>query len=744
MNDVTCSLQCHARKISLLSIKHLSIFTSASSAAGLFAAASLVALPVHAQSGATANNAGALEEVVVTAQRRSERALNVPISIATIDANQLGQGDVQQLGDITKFTPGMRFDNLGANAQPTIRGVGTAVVVAGAGSNVALYTDGFYSPSPLMADSELLNVQSVQVLKGPQGTLFGRNATGGAILVTTTDPSSEAAAELQASYGSYDTQRYQVYATGGPSDALAFDVAGLYRTSDGYLDNILDGSDKDGEYEYQTVRAGTRWQISDRVSALLRYAYADGDDPAAVAVNSYEEDGQVYATAATFGAQVATKPHDVASNFKPRYTSIAESVQLKIKADLDFATLTSYTQYRDESGTHYYDFDASPLSIYHYIFETTDKILTQEFLLSSTQEGPLQWTTGLFYFVDETEYPHNRASIAGDPFSPLGGSGVEANSVAVFGDATYALTERLFLTLGMRYSADEITDAYYIDGEQKIDVPDLDDERVTPRAALRFEINDKSNVYVSYSEGFKSGILNVAGNTLEGIKVDPEEVQAYEVGYKYASGPLMLDVAVYYYDYKGLQVASYAQTQSFIKNAADSTIRGIDAQTRYAFTEQFGVNAGLSYLKAEYDDFDESQFWNQCLDAVNCGEGYGVFLPSYGDASGNEIARSPRLTGSLGLDYKVNVAEGSLDLSGTWYHTSDFYFDSSNLYKQEDYDLLSMRASWTNPSHHYTVALYGDNLTDEEYRSQVLPQFYGPLSTWGAPRTFGVSVNLYY
>lgn len=707
--------------------------------------------PVNAQSREPAQNAGALEEVVVTAQRRSELSVNVPISITLISADQLGKGDVQQLGDIMKLTPGMRFDNLGANSQPTIRGVGTSVIVAGAGSNVALYTDGFYSPSPLMADSDLLNVESVQVLKGPQGTLFGRNATGGAILVTTSEPSSTASAALDASYASYNTQRYSLYATGGASEILAFDVAGLYRSSDGYLDNIITGSDTDGAYENKAIRLGARWQLSDKASVLLRYTHAETDDPTSIAASPYYADGVVQSSAAFFGATVATRPYDVSNGFKPAFTSDADATQLTVKVDLDFATLTSYTQYRDETGTHYYDFDMSSLELYHYIFETTDEVFTQEFLLSSTGDSRLQWTTGLFYFTNETEYPRNRASQGGSVFSPFGGSGIETRSIAVFGDVTYELQDNLYLTIGLRYSEDESTEGYFIDDARaKINLSDLDDEQLTPRVALRYKLDDHSNVYASYSEGFKSGILNVAANSTDGIDVKPEEIKAYEVGYKYSSGAVSFDVSAFYYDYKNLQIVSYFQTDTIIKNAADSTVYGLDLQSRYAFTDRLSANLGLAYLDAEYDKFEESQVRTQCLtpgdpsfpQCIVATE--GLYLTSDSDASGLAMQRSPEVTGTLGVSYGIDLAGGLLDLSGTLYHTSSFYFDSSERYRQDAYDLLSARAAWTAPSDHYTIAVFGDNLTDEEYRSQVLPQAFGPLTTWGAPRTFGISVGINY
>ena len=701
---------------------------------------------VNAQTSEPAKKNGAFEEVIVTAQRRTELAVDVPISITTIDADQLNNSDIQRLADITKLTPALRFDESGGFTQPTIRGVGTAVVVAGGGSNVGIYTDGFYSPNPLMADSELLNIKNVQVLKGPQGTLFGRNSTGGAILVTTRDPSTVTSADFKASYGSYNTQQYQLYATGGATDKLALDIAASERTSDGFIHNIVTDSDKDGESEKSTVRLGAKLDASDKISVLLHYTHGYIDDASPVNLNAYEKNGVVYATAAAFGASIATKPDEVSNGYKPAFTSRTDTTQLTVKFDLDFAALTSYTQYRDETGTHHEDFDASALNIFHYTFDTTDKIFSQEFLLSSAGDNRLQWTTGLFYFTDKTAFEKNSSSVGGAPFALTGGTGVKDSSIAAFGDATYALLDNLYLTAGLRYSKDKITDAYFDDPTtlDKVNVPDLDNDQLTPRVALRYELDKSSSVYASYTEGFKSGILNVGGYTLDNIKVKPEEIKAYEAGYKYSSGSLMLDLATYYYDYKNLQVASYVAATSVIQNAANSTVYGLDGQLRYALTEQLEFSFGAAYLHAEYDNFEKSQVWSQCSNPTLCGTSYGIFLPSYADASGNEMQHSPKFTGSLGVSYRTDVAGGSLNLSSTLYHTSDFFFDSSETYKQNAYNLLSARAEWTDPSAHYTVAIFGDNLTDAEYRTQLLPQFYGTLNTWGTPRTIGVSLGIHY
>jgi iron complex outermembrane receptor protein len=691
---------------------------------------------------------GYLEEVTVTAQRREERSLDVPISITTLGADALGKGDVQQLSDVMKLTPGLRFDNQGALSQPTIRGVGTAVAVSGGGSNVGIYTDGFYSPNPFFADADFLQVQSVQVLKGPQGTLFGRNSTGGAILVTTAEPSTETRAEIGVSYGSYNTQKYDLYATGGATETLAFDIAAQARSSDGFLENSYTGKDDAGSYDRWSVRVGAKWDVTDDTSVLLRYTRTDGDDRRAVAANGFEKDGTVYAAGAAFGGEVASKPKRVSSDFQPEFFSQSDVVQLTVKTELSFASLTSYTQYRRERTDNEMDFDFSSLPVFHYLYDVNDDIFTQEFLLSSNDvSSPLQWTTGLFLFANENEYVNNQASFGGGPFAINGGSGTDTRSVAVFGDVTYALTDNLFLTGGLRFSYDETKDAYLtldVDPQGQLiqqDVESIDDTKVTPRVVLRYTPTDSSSLYASYTEGYKSGLLNVGGKTLTGIEVEPEELKAYEIGYKYSSNQLTFDVAAYYYDYQDLQVATFDGPQSLIENAASSRVYGLDAQLRWAMTEKLSVNVGGAYVNAKYEDFDRSQAWTQCMDLAACGGNFGMFEPSYVDASDNEMQRSPEFTANLGVNYTTGLAEGWLSLSGTLYHTSDFYFDSSEQFKQDAYELLSLRAEWTDPSDRYTVALFADNVTNEEYRSQVLPQQMGALSMWGTPATFGVSFN---
>ncbi len=263
-------------------VKHLKASTS------LFALAGCVAFMPGAALAADGADEG---PITVVAQRREEAQVDVPISVTNLGSDALITANVEELSDITKMTPGLRFDFAGAYFQPTIRGVGTPVTSAGSQGNVGIYVDGFYSPNPLATDFDVMNVQSIQILKGPQGTLFGRNTTGGAILVQTADPSIETSGEARISYGRYNEVKAQAYATVGISDTVAFDIMGLYRRGDGWQRNISfqPKPKRVGDYENWSVRLGLLAQLSDDVEVLIRYQHGKIDDPGPLLTASYRD-----------------------------------------------------------------------------------------------------------------------------------------------------------------------------------------------------------------------------------------------------------------------------------------------------------------------------------------------------------------------------------------------------------------------------------------------------------------------
>ncbi len=683
-------------------------------------------------------------DIVVTAQRREEKAKDVPITLTTITSDVLGNGDVQQLSDISKLTPALRFDNYGGFAQPTIRGVGTAVSASGAGSNVGIYIDGFYAPNPLSADFQLLSVESVTVLKGPQGTLFGRNSTGGAIQVTTSKPSQDARGVAEVSYGRFNAQKYQLYATGGLTDTVAVDIAALYRKGNGFVRNTVTGSKKDAAYDAWSVRAGVKVDLSDNASILFRYTHADTQDPTSLVANSYIENGVTQSVGAIIpGAVTATKYNEVSNTSRTYFDSLVNAYQLTGEFDLGFASLTSYTQYRDESSQSFLDLDGSSIPVFDVDFYITDKIFTQELLLASQGDGPLQWTVGGFYFSDKNRFQHLNGYVSGGPGGLISKSQTDTSSVAAFADLTYALTPELFLTGGLRYSHDAVKNGGFFLGPLAggggfVPIPAISDDRVTPRAVLRYKPSDASSLYVSYSGGHKAAILNPNGFATTPVKA--EKIEAFEVGYKYSARGLSLDLSAYHYNYTNLQVASYNGTQSLINNAANSRVNGVEGQLAYKVSDAFSFNMGAAYTDAKYKSFPGSPAFFQCL-VPACGAGFGLFPTTSIDASGFRMARSPKFTGNVGARYEADLAGGKLGLSGNLSYTSKAYFDSSQQFFQKGYELLSLRAEWTDPSERYTLAVYGDNLTNSKYYNQILPGQFAIQTVWGSPTTWGVSAR---
>lgn len=692
------------------------------------------------------------DEIVITAQRRAERSVDVPITVTTIGEELLETANVEELSDIAKITPAMRFDYAGGYFQPTIRGIGTAVTTSGGGGNVGIYVDGFYSPNPLAADFDLMNVRSIQVLKGPQGTLFGRNTTGGAILVQTGEPSTDTRADFKASYGRYNEFKGQGYATFKIADTIAFDAEGLYRRGDGWRTNISNGR-KVGDFENWTVRFGIKVDLTDSISVLLRYQHGKIDDPTPLLTASYF--GPDIGSGAPFLAgpgQVTFDPDEIASGTNPSdqefYRGNNDVLQATLRADLGFANFTSYTQYRDEQADSSIELDFSGAELIQLGLPNFNETFSQEFLLTSKPGKPLQWTVGAFYFSNRDTYV-----VFFDYFPIIGifsrgaefGSSSTVKSFAAFVDATYEITPKLFVTAGARYSHDWETDVYSIPAfgvrtdADEADYDAVDKKRVTPRFVIRYKPTDRSSIYASYTKGYKAPILDL-GRGIP-IPVRPETITAYEVGFKYDRRGLSFETAAFYYDYKDLQVSIYEQGQASIVNAATSKIYGLEGQVSYDFNENFQINAGAAWVHGRYKTFENAPVYERCLPVGSCGlDTFRISGPTLRNVT---MQRTPAFTGNVAARYRTELASGELQLSGNLYYTSKFFFGPSGIqFPQKGYEVLTLRAQWTDPSERFTLGVWGENVTNSRYQTQVQYNLPGIGANWSKPVTFGVDARV--
>lgn len=727
--------------------------------------ASIVALAVLAPFPALAQNAADVATVdegpiIVTAQRRAEAQVDVPISITNLSGAALETASVQQLADIGKVTPGLRFDFAGGFFQPTIRGIGTAVTTSGGGGNVGIYIDGFYSPNPLAADFDLISVDSIQVLKGPQGTLFGRNTTGGAILVSTREPSTAGNTfEGRVTYGRYNEAKAEAYSNRVISDRVALSVEAQYRRGDGWRRDITNNNRRVGDYENWSFRLGMKAELTDTIEILLRYKHSDVDDPSTMLASTLETSD--FGLGAPFGGIPGTyttaKNRIASGSVAELMRANTDVLQGTVRADLGFADLTSYSQYRSENTDMSQDLDYSGLDLFQLGLPNRNETWSQEFLLTSKAGSRLQWTAGLFYFENTDTYITFIDNFGNDPNSRvrLGGSSTTVKSYAAFLDATYEFTPQLFLTLGGRYSRDKVVDAYW--NRQfvatEVPVPSISNDKFTPRAVLRYKPTDQTSIYASFTKGYKAALLDVGGSCQTPATnfvcndVRPEDINAYELGFKYEDRGLSFEAAAFYYDYKNLQVSIFRTATAELINAATSEIYGLDGSVRYEVTPGFQINAGASYVHARYKRFNNAPIYVRCTEAppeyaATCGAGvtFVVVPTTLEDVT---MQRTPEFTGFLGARYETEMAGGELALSGNLFYSSSLFFGPSGIqFRQGGYETLALRAQWSAPDARYHVALFGDNVTNSRYRTQAQYSSYGMGANWSQPATYGLEFGV--
>jgi iron complex outermembrane receptor protein len=664
-----------------------------------------------------------LSEIVVTAQKRTERLVDVPISVTAVNDRQLEQSGITDVSSLAQVVPGFHMNFSGPEAEPTIRGVTTTSSGVGITPNIATYVDGFLRYAEVAQAFDLNDVTSVQVLKGPQGTLFGRNATGGAILVTTADPVFNPTATLKASYGRFNDARVNFTGSTGLTDTLAGSVSLYGRRMDGYDRDVATGRSLGASHSY-AGKAKLLWQPSDSTKFVLTFEHTYVDDPSPVLLNAYNG---ISSGVAVPGALISSVPYRIASDINNSQTATYNSLFLKCIFDLGFSTLTSYTGYQTVNTRFILDLDASSAPILSVDDPEVDRVITQEFDLNSRPGGPLDWVVGAFYM---------NAYANQDEAVPVGNALIDATSqnqtFAIFADGTYKIVPRLALTLGARYGADQVGGHYSahfapINGDAQHTFNSF-----TPRVVLKYELTPDSNVYASFSRGYKAGVFNL--NSLSSTQVQPEKITAYEVGYKVAQGPLQAETAAFYYKYKDLQVSSFIPPQiEVLLNAAKATIYGFDGHIAYEVSSNLKLGIGGSYVHGTYDSFPLAPYAQ--FDFTT-----GALTQTPRDATGAPITQTPRFSGNADVDYHMPLWGGTGQVTANYSYTTKQHFDVFGQAEQNAYGLLNVRGAWTTNDNAWTLALYGRNVTNKNYRVQVILDA-GFLQQWGPPATYGLEVT---
>jgi iron complex outermembrane receptor protein len=738
--------------------------------AGSASAAMAVAAPVdaYAQAAATPSIGN---EIVVTAQRRAERLEDVPMAVTAITAESIANANILNLHEIGQVSAGTQVSYGGAFTQPSIRGVTTLTMGNGVENNVAIYIDGFYEASTTGINMELANLASIEVLKGPQGTLYGRNATGGAILINTLAPSETLTGRFDLSYATYNDKRASAYVSGPLGDNLRLGVAAAYRDHDGFhrlIDRTVLGRTTRRVIGLNegSVRTKLEADLGERTTATLAYNYGYNDNPGGAVYSNYD-----YPAAFLPAPPLrATRLGEVSFNFEPHFENERHQGTLTLRRQTGIGTLTSYTGYSYQKDRAVFDFDGTFAQLVSFDLAFDQESFQQSADFNIDAIDRLNLVIGGMYYWSDVRSPDDHGTknigvngtISTNTFAATGTS-----AYSFFADATYQLTDALSLNAGGRYSHDKKTLDMTVIARAGVPDPSLpfvlppthretSFSKFTPRASLRYEIAPRTNVYASWSRGFRSGTYNVSPVTSPDLLVAtrPETITAYEIGVKTAQRDVRFDMAAFYYDYSDLNVsvtvpnAACPPGQSCVPvtnfgNAPAAEIYGIDFQVGVTPIERLNVTASGAWLHGRYTDFGNAT--GTGLDIVT---GRNLANQSQ-DWGGQQMARAPDFSANLSLDYTVPLGAGELLASSNVSYTDSYVISNPSLYgpaagslagrqryRQKGYALVNASLTWTLDSG-LSIGVFARNLTDKLYRATYNGSALGDYSAIAARRSIG-------
>jgi len=679
-----------------------------------------------------------LETVTVFGTKTGETNLQqTPISITAFDEYDLDELGSANVKELTHFTPNLSVGQNINNAQIYIRGIGTNSVFTGSDPSVTVHYDGVYLGRFLNAFEDFVDVESIEVLRGPQGTLYGRNSTGGTINIKTRLPSEEFRTKVVTEYGRFNKKKLTANISGPLSEGSLFgSLAVLRNVSDGYVKNINPLGPSDiGDEDASGTEGKLRWLINDTSELIISADYLKTDSTGPPHKQTLRlDDG-------TFNPQnaVVSGRFEVNIPFKdPQTRQESYGTYVKFISDISPALkFTSITAFRHVEYKEFLDADFSEID--EVIADTIERQqqISQEFQLN-WNSGDWKGVAGLFYFNEDNRF--DGQFLFPPPTALPLDNRVHTEAYAVFSQATYAFTDALSGTVGLRYSYEEKEldgRLDFFDGVATV-IPLFDEQQeddwdaFTPKVALDYQLNDNTLLFGSISRGFKSGGFNLVLNQVvpgEDLSFDPEFVWSYEVGIKtdLLNKRLRLNATAFYYDYADLQLLSFelGQAAATVQNASDATIRGLELEITATPSSNWRFDAALAYLDATYNKFFDSP--DGGVTNVNL--------------TGNRLNSSPEYSANLTARYFQDLEYGTLTYRLNYYWQDEEFYTQFNtdFSGQKSYEIIDASINFTTLDEDWQVMIYGKNLTDEDYFNTTLNfSTVGVSGLVNPRRTYGV------
>lgn len=722
-----------------------------------------------------AESADAGEDLIVTAQRRAERIQDIPAAVSAFGGEQIERSGIVSLESLAPRVPSFYFGSFGAaRPQLYIRGVGTRSFDPGSESSIGVFADDVYLGRSSGSFGSLKDVERIEVLRGPQGTLYGRNTIGGAINVISRAPTDTFEGRVEAGISNFDGR--EIFgAVGGPlsGDTLMFRVAAWHSERDGYVTNLTTGNRFQG-IDNTGGRLRLTAQPTDALKIDLTAEFLDDGNRAGFGgINQgvFGNSASVFFRQPGSGTLVApVSLRAAALSSDPTLDRQTRSYIGRIEYDAGSVSITSITSYRTLDITDGRDLEGSSLDVLQQSSAENSDQFTQEVRLASepgsalTFGGAIDWIIGGFYYHDKSSRTDafrigiNSAvrAAAGTPATDVALSDYSIESYAIFGQATWHLTDQLGLTLGGRYTHDDksaLQAGTTTDAGPVIAAPFSTFNQATyssfdPRVTLEFQPSRDVNLYASWSTGFKSGGFQYTPFSKEQADVlfRPESITAYEVGFKtqWLDRALTINGAAYYYDYTDLQISRIIDVPTgvgnattpvvLISNAASSIVKGVDLEVVAHPSDALSVSLTYGYLDAKYDNY--------------------VFNAAT-DFSGTRLVRAPRHSINVGAEWDVPLGgDVGLTLRADYALMSDFYHEPGEgnvlygpgipLTVEDGYGLLDLRASLSYQR--WQLTAYAQNATDTAYRRTVNALGSAPagprvVGFAGTPRIYGLKLS---
>ena len=701
----------------------------------------------------------ALEEVVVTATKRSVALQDLAGSANVLGADRLGPGGIQEVRDMQVDIPNLSLGDQFGFARVFMRGIGMTSIDIGGEGAVAFLQDGAIVPRPAAQLMGMFDLDQVEVLRGPQGTLYGRGATAGAINMVTAKPGKELGGYLSVTAGNYSLAQFKGAIDVPMGDALSMRLAGSLDSRDGYGNNIFTGSD-----------------INDRDASAYRATFvydAGGPLTATLSAQYYEEDDNNYAFSYFGQSEGSSIPvpfgvpilggntvgmvgggfYDINSDQEPVNDRDGQLINLTIDyAFNDRWSLKSITSSQSMDRFLRDDLDSTDANLFGQNNYTEESDSFGQELILNYSSDRIDVLGGVMYF-EEDLYGEVRVPLTnlcfllapaacGTPVGDFlnGGNYLQDGDVDIeawgaYVEANYSISDKWSVIAGLRYNYEERdgTGSFIFDAIS-LNVPTNQRESwndLTPRITLQYSPNDNMLLYATYTEAFKSGVINTGSTS---PPLDPETVDAFELGLKgqNASGTIRYSVAAFFYDYQDMQISFVDETSTVSTvNAAEAENSGIELEVDGSLGNGFAFDFYLTYLNAEYQEFFNGDYAN----------GFAIT-----DLSGNTLPNAPESTAKLGLTWEGAVGGGTLTVRGEAYYQDDVYFTEWNRKDayQSSYEQFnaSVDYSWNDQ---WLLSLWGRNLSDEEVMSNniITAPLYDSLRVGAVlpPRTYGATVT---